>query len=204
MEGFGEISKVQEVKKVLKPISEHNRALFDKYITPNLELVKSLVVYYSDNSQDCDDNFIYTLEEFAKGINTYNPIKPLHTWIHACVKHSCFRQNKKRSQMMSHRTGLALDMVNNSTTSAPFIDPDKNMTSLIDSISDEAYNALMQIPPIKLSPFLLQVQGYSLKDIIQIEHERGNLEDYSENAIKGRIFWTREKLKKILSKYGYR
>ena len=197
-------TKARQGKKAIKQISEENKALFEKYITPNLEDIKSLVMYYSDNPQDCDDNFIYTLEEFAKGVNTYNTSKPLHTWIHACVKHSCYRQNRKRSAMMGHRTGLALDMINNSTTSAPFIDPDKHMTSLIDSISDEVYDALMQIPPIKLSPFLLQVQGYPLKDIIQIEHERGNLEDYSENAIKGRIFWTRDRLKKILAKNGYR
>ena len=202
---YGKTSKTsQDKKRAIKVICKFNKALFKKYIEPNLETIKSLVTYYSDNKQEVDDNYIYTLEEFAKGINTYNPTQPLDTWIHACVKHSCFRQNKKRSNELSHKTGLSLDMVSRSTTSAPFIDPDKSHISLIDSISDEVYDALMQIPPIKLSPFLAQAQGYTLNEIVEMEYETGNLESKSVHAIKARIFWTRDKLRTILGEYGFR
>lgn len=95
-------------------------------------------------------------------------------------------------------------MVSRSTTSAPFIDPDKSHISLIDSISDEVYDALMQIPPIKLSPFLAQAQGYTLNEIVEMEYEKGNLESKSVHAIKARIFWTRDKLRTILGEYGFR
>ena len=201
----GKDSKAAQVKKgSVKTICKANKELFKKYIEPNLDYIKSLVMYYSDDSQEVDDNFVYTLEEFAKGISTYDPSQPLQTWIHVCVKHSCYRQNKKRSNRLSHKTGLSLDMVSQSTKSSPSIDPDKDHVSLIDSISDEVYGALMQIPPIKLSPFLLQAQGYSLNEIVEIEFERGNLESRSVHAIKARIFWTRDKLRTILGSYGYR
>lgn len=190
-----------ETERKVKPISEESRRLFDELITPSLDVIKGLVVRYTNNYQDVDDNFQYVLSEMAKGVSTYDRSKSLKTWIHVCVKHGCKRQNSRKAKLNARRTGLAMEVVATSRN-APSVSIGE-MSSMMDSISDEMRDALLQIPPLKLSPFLLQAQGYSIKEITKMEIERGHLEEYSESTIKSRIFWARDRLKEIMSRYGY-
>lgn len=194
--------KGEKGQKELKVISDSDKELFERYIVPHLEVIKNLVIHYTNNYQDVDDNYQYVLSEFAKSIGTYNPEKPLNTWIHICVRRGCERQNYKASQRSKRRTGLTLEAVTVAGKGPSVLD-EYSAFSLMDSLSDELYNALMQIPPHKLSPFLLQAQGLKIEEITKIEVERGHLSKYSEYTIKGRIFWTKKTLKGIMSKYGY-
>ena len=74
--------------------------------------------------------------------------------------------------------------------------------SLAESLPDEVYSALLSIPAHKLSPFLLYVQGYSLKEIAQMEYENGNTPEDMLETVKSRIFWTRSRLKTLLKEYA--
>ena len=183
-------------------ISEDERVLFDKLIKPNLEFIRSLVMYYTNNYQDVEDNMQYVLCELAKGVATYDENRSLKTWIHICVKNGCKRQKLRASKHNAMKTGLSLEAAG-SLKSAPTVNIEDTMM-FIDSVSDEMRDALLRIPPLKLSPFLLQAQGYSIRDITLIEVERGHLAEYSEYTVKSRIFWARNRLKEIMSRYGYR
>lgn len=79
---------------------------------------------------------------------------------------------------------------------------DAGFGSLADNVSDKVYNALMQIPAHRLSPFLLFVQGHGIREITSIEYKMGHLERRSEDMVKSRIFWAQKELQYILRQYG--
>lgn len=178
-----------------------NNALFQKYIVPNYGMVQSLVKKYTDRMENVDEDFAVVLTEFYKYIQSYNPDKPLHTWIHICVKRCCQEQNKKRynfdskhSDNSPYSSRIAMEHV---TTTGAFSDRDMG-----DLLSDDVLMALRMIQPHKLSAFILQVQGYTIKEITDIEFMRGNLKRKNEENIKSRIFQARKELRELLNRDG--
>ncbi len=79
---------------------------------------------------------------------------------------------------------------------------DAGFGALADNISDIVYEALMQISPCKLSPFLLYAQGMGVREITQIEWKAGHLEKKSEDVVKSRIYWAKKQLQYTLKQYG--
>ena len=71
-----------------------------------------------------------------------------------------------------------------------------------DCLPDELVAALRMIQPHKLSAFILQVQGYTIKEITEIEFMRGHLKRKNEENVKSRIFQARKELKDILNRDG--
>ena len=180
--------------------TERNRALFDKYVTPNIDQIRSLVKYYINNHQDVDSYLSYVLEQMFKYIHTYDEERPLETWLGIVTKRSVFNCNIKDAERNSHYTGIEL-------TPSMFdsYDTGGETASLLDNISEDLLNALMQVSPLKLSAFLLQVQGYKTKEIVEIEYKRGHLDkssDLSIEIIKSRIYGCRKQLQRILEKNG--
>ena len=184
-------------------ISEsEQKALFQKYIAPNLTSIKSLTVKYTDKYQDVEDNYVSVLSQMYSYIYSYDPSKSLDTWIHIVTKRACFNLNKKRAQYMSMQTDLEFctsDVLHQHGT-ANLIDA--GFGSLADNLSDKVYDALMQIDPCKLSPFLLYAQGLGVREITLMEWKAGHLEKKSEDVIKSRIYWAKKQLQYILKEYG--
>lgn len=185
------------------PISEtEQKALFQKYIAPNLTSIKSLAARYTDKYQDVEDNYYYALTQLYSYIYSYDPSKPLDTWIHISVKRACFNQNRKRAQIASVQTDLEFctsDVLHQHGTSNVV---DAGFGSLIDNLSDTVYDALMKIDPCKLSPFLLYAQGMGVREITKAEWKAGHLEKKSEEVIKSRIYWAKKQLQYILKQNG--
>ena len=201
---YGKPSKSHYVKKEKKviPVKDHerNERLFNELIKPKLGYVRSLVEYYSSWGSDIEYNISVVLERFFRYIGTYDRNQPLDTWIHICVKNAVFRLNQEFAKEKERRTGIEFDQVARCTgQSSDITDSQK---SLDGSLPDEVYTALITIPAHKLSPFLLYVQGYSVKEIAQIEYEKGNTPEYMLETVKSRIFWTRSRLKTLLREYA--
>ncbi len=178
-----------------------NNALFEKYIIPNYNMVLSLTRKYTDRPENVDENFVTVLTEFYKYIQSYNPEMPLHTWIHICTRRCCQEQNKRRFDQNSRRSDnnplsskIAQEhiMENNA-----FADIDMS-----NCLSDEIISALRMIQPHRLSAFILQVQGYTIKEITEIEYMRGHLKRKNEENVKSRIFQARKELKDLLNRDG--
>lgn len=74
--------------------------------------------------------------------------------------------------------------------------------NLIDNISDQMLAALMKIPPQRLSPFMMYVQGHRIREITAAEWKLGHLEKRSEDIVKSRIYWARRELQYILRQNG--
>lgn len=168
-------------------LTEEQREKFNELVVPNLGKVRQLVAYYSTNPTYIEDNYGNALEELACYIDNFDTSRmdKLNSWIHVVVKNCTIKANEYNSR--SH--GLISDVpCENYSSAYTLVSHSHEEGSLFDNISDEMYNALMQIPTFKLEPFLYSVQGYSIREIVKIELENGNLDVPSEYAIKCRIF----------------
>lgn len=167
-----------------------------------MKSIYTLAVRYTDRRQDVDANYNYALSNFFHYIGSYNEKMSLKTWIHITTKRACFNQNKLRAKINSYYTDIEMcsmsDLHQNGTSNMV----DASCGSLIDNISDRMRNALMQIPPNRLSPFLLYVQGYGVRDIAKMEYKAGHVDRKSEDIIKSRIYWAKKQLAYILQKHG--
>ncbi len=179
-----------------------NNALFQKYIIPNYEMVLSLTKKYTNCPKDVDENFAIVLTEFYKYIQSYKPENSLYTWIHICTKRCCQELNKKR---FNYDSRFSDNDVKASKSAMDFITSADNAFSdvdMSDCLSDEVVAALRTIQPHKLSAFILQVQGYTIKEITDIEYMRGHLKRKNEENVKSRIFQARKELKELLNRDG--
>lgn len=157
---------------------------------------------YTDKYQDVEDNYNYVLAQMYSYIHTYDPNMSLDTWLHIVTKRACFNQNEKRAQYMSIMTDLEYcspDVLHQHGTANMV---DAGFGTLADNLSDIMYEALMQIDPRKLSPFLLYAQGMGVREITQLEWKAGHLERRSEDMVKSRIYWAKKELQHILKQYG--
>ena len=184
----------------INPIEKEE--LFNRYIKPNLSSVKSLAKRYTDHWQDVDENYNYCLAQLFNYIGSYNPEQKLDTWIHICVKRACFHQNKKRAEESSHWTDIEMCSMEDLYQNGNSMVVEASYGTLIDNISDELYTALMQIPPQRLSPLMMAVQGHKIREITEAEWKLGHLEKRSEDIVKSRIHWAKKQLRYILQKNG--
>ncbi len=175
--------------------------LFNKLIKPNFDLIKSLCTYYTNKVQDVDENYNTVLYDFYRYIHTYNPQKSLKTWIHIVVRNSTWKANKMRakdSSMISDTKFVSVDDVDSIDDAS---DIDLSLRFFTDKISDEVYDALLKLPTLKLSAFLLHLQGYADEEIARIEYRKGRLSKMSISIVKNRIWTARVQLKKLLNSY---
>ena len=193
----------KKTRRKAAQISDAERQLlFDKYIVPHLTSIKSLTVKYTDRYQDIEDNYNYVLSQMFIYIHSYDAKRSLDTWIHIVTKRACYNQNIRRSQLSSMLTDLEYcspDVLHQNGTANVI---DASFGALADNLSDEIYDALMQIDSKKLSPFLAYAQGIGVREITQMEYNAGHLERKSEDIVKSRIYWAKKQLQYILKQYG--
>lgn len=182
--------------------AKEKERLFNLYIRSKFTSIKSLTCKYTDRRQDVDDNYNYCLAQLFNYIGSYNPAQKLDTWIHICVKRACFHQNKKRAEESSHWTDIEMCSAEDLYQHGNSLLTDASFGTLVDNISDEVYAALMQIPPQRLSPFMMAVQGHKIREITDAEWKLGHLEKRSEDIVKSRIHWAKKQLRYILQQYG--
>lgn len=206
MENKKKQSGKKRVIKKFSEITDEERELFDELIVPKLEFIKSLVRNYTDSAEYVDDNYNICLSEFACYIKSFDKSKmnKLNSWIHVTVKRCCFRMNVKNRTIHKNDSGVQLESYMESTTCSLRSTEKTRCKSFIDNISDELYDALMEVPLNKLSPFLLYVQGYKMEDIADIEYKLGHVTKKSVFAVKCRIFKARDMVKKKLIKDGFK
>lgn len=192
----------RKIAKCRQLSAEEKERLFNKYIVPNLREIKRLVRYYTNNYQDVEDNYQIILGQLYNYIGSYNPAQKLSTWFGISVKRACFNQNKDKAEEASYRTDIEMcsneDIYQHGTNMVA----EMEYGSLIDNLSDKVYAALMKIPPQRLSPFMMHVQGYPIREITESEWKLGHLEKRSEDVVKSRIYWARRELQFILRQYG--
>lgn len=74
---------------VLQPEDESARQraeLLRKYVMPHKNLIYSICIKYTYNQEDIEDNYLEALANFFKYMDSYDPARPVKTWIYAVTK----------------------------------------------------------------------------------------------------------------------
>lgn len=201
------MSEPNKRRRGTKQVPPDNKALFYKYIAPNFDYIKSIVLFYTQNKQDVDCNYNHALTQMWKYAHTYNPEKSLKTWLHIVAKRATLQQDKERAEEASHISGVDYDFIGENGFGKNILRGGySNLVagSIIDNLSDKTLSALQRTPPALLFTFILYYQGYTLKEIVDIEYKGGYINSNGEDAthtIKHRIYAAKQTIRQILAKY---
>lgn len=179
--------------------------LFDKYITPYYNMIYKLTMEYSWNSDHVEENYNEVLVNLYRGIETYDPNRSIRTWIHIVTKRHVIELEKKRAR--GNNKDQDKDIENYEEIVAA---PDKPGAGLMgvenyrEFYSDEILEVLDSMKSIHRDALILQEAGYSLKEIADIEYEKGTLKSHNIETVKSRLFLARQYMKKYLTRDGKR
>lgn len=187
-------------------VAARRNALFDKYIAPYKNLIYWACIQYSDSSENVEENYTMALTNLFRGIETYDPTRPIQPWIHFITKRLVMNINKDRYDEKK------------------FLDESRDPHACCDSFCDdneprwntmsldnyrELYNdeilaALDEMKPIYRDALLLQQAGYSLVEIADIEYRKGTLSSRNIDTVKSRLFLARQYMQKKITRDGKR
>lgn len=197
-------------REVDPEIAARRNALFAKYITPYYKLIHWLVRRYSASPATVEENYYLVLTNLFRGIETYNPEADIRTWIHICSKRFIFETEKRRARVTEQRDN---DLDVNDIVTEDFWGyghTDKvsanamNEYNYREYYSDDVLDALDSLNPIHRDALILQTAGYSLKEIAEIEYQKGRLDSRNIDTVKSRLFLARQTLMKKLNRNGTR
>lgn len=193
---------IKKPKKANKLDVAQKHALFKELIEPKIDFIKSLTRQYTHRYQDIEDNYNHCLAQFFNYIGTYKRECKLDTWIHIVVKRACFNKNKERCEEASHWTDIEMCSKEDLYGPGNSLTVEATCGTLLDNLSDHMVTVLTMINPLRLSPFMLHVQGHKIREITDMEWKMGHLEKKSEGVVKSRIFFAKKELQYLLRKHG--
>ena len=187
-------------------VAARRNKLFNQYVAPFYNMIYKLCIKYSFSSCNVAENYNEVLINFFRRIETYDPKRPIRTWLHICTKRHIFALERKRQ---SHDIpSCDDDDVEVFGDEILYDDEVKGNVMGIDNYrelyNDEILSVLDEMKPIHRDAFLLQEAGYSLKEIVEIEHRKGTLKSKNIETVKSRLFLARQYLKKHLTRDGKR
>lgn len=176
--------------------------LFTKLIVPHKRLIYSICIQYTHNLNEIEDNYHEVLINFYRYIESYNPKRPLKSWIYAVAQRNMWEIIKRRrTPYMSEYFNVEtlLDTLAEGEVSCNCM----NLDNYRQYYNDDILSAIDALPEIHKEALLLQQAGYSLDEIVEISYQNGNLKSKSADTIKSRIFLAKKQLRKTLTMDGY-
>lgn len=187
-----------------KTVLRRNK-LYQQYIVPHYSMIYYLVMKYSYYQENVEENYNEALINLYRGIETYKPERSITTWIHIVVKRRVFELEKRRLKERIHCDGQDVGVFAETT-------PDLNAPSFKtmseenfhELYSDEVLEVLNMLRPTQRDAIILQEAGYSLKEIAEIEYNKGTLKSRNTETVKSRLHSARQFLRKHLTRNGER
>lgn len=198
------IHPAERVDREVNPeVAERRSALFNKYIKPHLNLVYKLCIRYSDDPEEVEENYNICLTTLFRGIETYNPERKLLTWIHIVTKRQVYEQNRRNARVNRCNDAMVVgvdfdSMLDESTSDIMTPENYREM------YSDEVLAALDSLKPMYRDALLLQLAGYTLQEIANIEYEKGTLSSLNIDTVKSRLFLARKSMREKITRDGKR
>lgn len=186
-------------------VASRRNALFDKYIRPYFNMIYKLCIRYSDSSVDVEENYSIVLTTLFRGIETYDPSREIKTWIHIVTKRQVFEINRKRAKEDNRDRDhdihvVSEDLLEDDTPSANCM----CLENYRQLYNDDILAALDSMKPMYKEALLLQMAGYSLQEIADIEFEKGNLSSRNIDTVKSRLFLARQYMREKITRDGKR
>lgn len=180
--------------------------LYNQYVAPFYNMIYKLVIQYSYNSHNVQENYNEVLVNFYRRIETYNPARSIRTWLHIVTKRHVLSLERKRQAELSKDNDdndveiFGDEVIDESDISGNVMGID-NYRELY---NDDILSVLDEMRPIHRDALLLQEAGYSLKEIVEIEYKKGTLKSKNIDTVKSRLFLARHYLRKHLTRDGKR
>lgn len=190
-------------KKANNLTSTERLELYNQHIVPYERMIYALVRKYSFDKDNVEDNYNQCLYNFYHNIHTYDPSRSIRTWIHVICKRFVFKLELERSKAMP--TTDDYDIENDELFSYDqFAFPLRDITpdNWRSALSDGELKAINSMKPIYIESLLLQMMGYTLKEIADISYQNGNLKTNNIDTIKSRLFLAKKFLKQHLDNDG--
>lgn len=203
-----QIPKEIVTEQVTDEVAARRKALFDKYVTPNIRMIYKLCIRYTYNSRNIKENYTEVLTNMYKYIETYDPKRSILTWLHIVTKRCVYDLDQRRKKVADTRnedhnieTLSTEDQCYDSwsvSANAMSIDNYREL------YNDDILYALDQLKPQYRRALLYQQAGYKLKEIAEMEYQNGALDSRNIETIKSRLFLARQTLQKLLTRDGKR
>lgn len=81
----------------LPEVIARRTALFNQYVLPFSNMIYKLCKDYSWSPQNVEENYSEVMVNFYRRIETYDPNRPIRTWIHICVKRQVWACERQRN-----------------------------------------------------------------------------------------------------------
>lgn len=177
--------------------------LLNKYVMPHKNLVYSICIKYTYNQEDIEDNYVEALVNFFKYMDSYDPTRPVKTWIYAVTKRLIADLNNRNRSRTPSEDNIDLRDLRSSLIDDD--EPSENcmgMDNYRRYYNDDILWALDRLKPIYREAFLLQQAGYRINEIMEITYRNGTLQAKNIETVKSRLFLAKSQLRKLLSRDG--
>ena len=191
---------------VLQPEDESARQraeLLRKYVMPHKNLIYSICIKYTYNQEDIEDNYLEALANFFKYMDSYDPARPVKTWIYAVTKRLVADLNNRNRNRMPPDDNIDISEISSSLSDED--EPSGNsmgMDNYREFYNDDILWALDRLKPIYREALLLQQAGYKLGEIMEITYNNGTLQTRNVETVKSRLFLAKTQLRKLLTHDG--
>ncbi len=177
--------------------------LLQKYVMPHKNLIYSICIKYTYNQEDVEDNYLEALVNFFKYMDSYDPNRPVKTWIYAVTKRLVADLNNRNKNRTPSDDNI--DICELRATLLDDDEPSENcmgMDNYREFYSDQVLWALDRLKPIYREALLLQQAGYKIGEIMEITYENGTLQTRNIETVKSRLFLAKSQLRKLLTRDG--
>lgn len=172
---------------------------------PHKNLIFNICIKYTFNQQDIEDNYIEALTNFFKYMNSYDPARPVKTWIYAVTKRLVADLNSRNRSRTPSADNIDIGGLHSSLPSDD--GPSENcmeMDNYREFYNDDILWALDRLKPIYREAFLLQQAGYKIGEIMEITYRNGTLQTKNIETVKSRLFLAKTQLRNLLTRNGER
>ena len=154
---------------VMKESASTLETLYKQYVIPNLEYCKNITLRYIGVYLELEDTFVMVQTYLYNNIKYYDPNKPLHTFLHVCIKRYVNTLSEKRYKEL-----VAMEIIkNNKQLNRLIVNGSSEIleTGNFDDygtfcLSQSLYCGIMTLKPIDRKIFLLYyLEGYNCVEI---------------------------------------
>ena len=173
---------------VLQPEDESARQraeLLRKYVMPHKNLIYSICIKYTYNQEDIEDNYLEALANFFKYMDSYDPARPVKTWIYAVTKRLVADLNNRNRNRMPPDDNIDISEISSSLSDED--EPSGNSmgwTTTASSITMTSSGHWTGSNRFTGKPCYLQQAGYKLGEIMEITYNNGTLQTRNVETVK--------------------
>ncbi|MCD8252930.1 MAG: RNA polymerase sigma factor [Phocaeicola dorei] len=162
-----------------------------------------MCIQFTWNQEDIEDNYSEALVNFYRYIESYNPQRPLKTWIYAVTKRLLSDLNSRNQNRLLPNDNI--DVQDLAGVLPDEDEPNENylgMDNYREHYNDTILAALDQLKPAYREALLLQQAGYKLGEIMEIAYRNGSLKNRNIETVKSRLFLAKSQMRKLLTRDG--